>query len=107
AGSLAVVFEVLQDVVADDEVEGLLRRVVGDVLVQPAVPAAQVLAGLEADVAGPREELTYGRTQVAEPATGVEHASDGEAEVGRVGTDEAAELQRVRARGDAGRGVDV
>ena len=107
ARAAVAVVEVLQHVVAEDEVEGLLRRVVRDALLQPAVAPAEVGAGLESDVARARKELAHRGPQVAEPAAGVEHALDREAEVVRVGADEAAEAQRVRARGDAGARVDV
>src|SRR5204863_6953798 len=84
-----------------------LRRVVDDAAGLPAVAAAEVLARLETDVARAREPLAHRRAHVAEAAAGVEHAPNAEAEVVDVSAGEAAELQRLRARGDAGARVAV
>src|SRR5688572_14041831 len=92
---------------AEDEVEGLLRRVIRDAFLQPAMAAAEVGAGLESRVTRAREALVDRGPQVAEPAARVEHAPHREAEVVRVGADETAEAHRVRARGDAGARVAV
>jgi hypothetical protein len=71
------------------------------------VPPAQVFTGLEPDVAGAWKVLLHRRPEVAEAAAGIEHTPDPEAEVIHVGAGEPSELQRVRARGDAGARIHV
>jgi hypothetical protein len=44
---------------------------------------------------------------VAEATAGIQHAPDAEPEVGRESADEAAELERVVARGDPRLGIAV
>src|SRR5688572_13955165 len=101
------VVEVLQHVVAENEIEGLPRRVVRNALAPPAVAPAQVGTGLESDVTRARKGRFHRDPEVAEPASRIEHALDREPEIVGVGAHETTEADRFGTRRDAGARVDV
>ena len=81
------VVEVLQDVVADHEIERI-RRPVRERALRPAEALAEVFAVFETRVLGARKRAAQRRAQQADAAARVEHAAHRQPDVIRVRRDE-------------------
>src|SRR5579883_945822 len=80
AGGLAVA-EILQHVVADHQIERGGTAIFLDAAMLPAVAAAKVGAGLQADLLGSRQEALERGMQQARAAAGIEQPADRQADV--------------------------
>src|SRR6185437_12909983 len=92
--------QILEHVVTDDEVEGGGAAVVLDPAVLPAIAAAEIEAGLETDILGPRQEALERGAQEPGAAAGVEDPAHRQGHVLGEGRDETRPGLHFPSRGD-------
>ncbi len=99
--------QILQDVIANHQIEGLARREVDDRTTGPVEPAAQVLARLESHVTRARQEFFERLAQQADAATAVEDSAHGNLALPQGTRDDRRAVAHLAGCDHAGRRVQI